>query len=42
MFEFVKELKYLNEPEAAYILQQVLIGVRYLHGLGIVHRDLKP
>ena len=42
MFEFVKELKYLCEPEAAYIVQQIIIGVRYIHSLGIVHRDLKP
>ena len=42
LYEFVKDLKYLCEPEAAYIIQQVIIGVRYLHSLGVVHRDLKP
>lgn len=42
MFEFVKDLKFLEEYEAAYIIQQIIIGVRYIHSLGIVHRDLKP
>ena len=42
MFEFVKELNYLPEQEAAFIVQQIIIGVRYLHSLGVVHRDLKP
>lgn len=42
LYEFVKDLKYLCEPEAAYIIQQLIIGVRYLHSLGLVHRDLKP
>ena len=42
MFDFVKEFKYLDENEAAYIVQQVIIGVRYIHSLGIVHRDIKP
>jgi doublecortin-like kinase 3 len=39
---FVKDSKYLSEEEAALIIRQVFIGVRYLHSLGIVHRDLKP
>ena len=42
LYEFVRDLKYLNEPEAAYIIQQLIVGVRYLHSLGLVHRDLKP
>ncbi len=42
LFSFVKDLRYFSEPEAAYISQQIIVGVRYIHSLGIVHRDLKP
>lgn len=42
MLEFVKDNKYLSEEKAAFIIKQILIGVKYLHSLGIVHRDLKP
>jgi serine/threonine protein kinase len=42
LFDFVKDLKYLEEPEVMYIIEQVLIGVLYIHSLGILHRDLKP
>lgn len=42
MLEFVKDSKYLCEEKAAFIIRQILVGVKYLHSLGIVHRDLKP
>lgn len=42
LFEFVKESKHLSEKESACIIQQVIVGVRYMHSLGIIHRDLKP
>jgi serine/threonine protein kinase len=32
----------LPEADAREILRDVLMGLRYLHGLGIVHRDVKP
>lgn len=42
MFEYVKDTKGIPEHEAAFIIKQIIVGVRYLHSLGIVHRDLKP
>ncbi|KAM4705828.1 serine/threonine-protein kinase H2 [Rhinophrynus dorsalis] len=31
-----------TERDATKVLQMVLDGIKYLHGLGITHRDLKP
>lgn len=42
LFEYVKDYSCLPEYEASIILQQVILGVMYMHNLGIVHRDLKP
>ncbi len=42
LFEFVKDYSYLTEYNASLILQQIILGVMYMHNLGIVHRDLKP
>lgn len=42
LFDLVHEYKYLEENEAAFVMEQVIVGVRYIHSLGIVHRDLKP
>jgi len=32
----------ISEPEAAFILRQVLRGLAHLHGKKVIHRDLKP
>lgn len=42
LFELIRLFGTLNEAESAYIIRQVIVGVRYIHSLGIVHRDLKP
>lgn len=42
LFDFVKDYSFLPEYTAAIILQQIILGVNYIHNLGIVHRDLKP
>lgn len=42
MFELVKDSHILSERQAANVIKQIIVGVRYLHSLGIVHRDLKP
>lgn len=42
LFEFVKDFKHLEEYDSAVIVQQMIVGLRYMHSLGIIHRDLKP
>jgi len=32
---------YLKEGEVKYIFQEIMHGVKYLHGVGVMHRDLK-
>ncbi|KAJ9470926.1 Serine/threonine-protein kinase nekl-2 [Diplonema papillatum] len=36
------EVSRFTEPETAYILFQLLLGVQYLHSSQVMHRDLKP
>ena len=42
LFEYVKIHERLTEVDAAHIIRQLIIGVKYLHSMGICHRDLKP
>jgi serine/threonine protein kinase len=42
LYEFVMERKHLTEKDAALIIQQIIVGIRYMNSLGLLHRDLKP
>lgn len=37
----IKRRKRLTEPEAAYFMDQMVQGVKYIHSLQVIHRDLK-
>lgn len=37
----VKRRRGIPEPEAAYFLRQLLLGVEHMHRHHVVHRDLK-
>lgn len=39
--EFLKRRKRFCELEVKYFLNQILVGVTYLHSQNIIHRDLK-
>eukprot|EP00892_Ulva_mutabilis_P002402 jgi/Ulvmu1/12162/UM085_0026.1 len=41
LLDIVTEHGVFSEPQAAYLVRQVLSGVTYLHSKDIVHRDLK-
>lgn len=38
---FQKMRRCLEEPEIAYILREVLLGLRFMHGMKRLHRDIK-
>jgi polo-like kinase 1 len=41
MNEMIKRRKRLTEPEAAFLIAQLLKAVRYMHDKNVIHRDLK-
>ena len=42
LFEYIVSHGKIKESQACKILQQLLMGLEYLHNNGIAHRDLKP
>jgi serine/threonine protein kinase len=42
LFDLVAERGFLEEDDAALIINQLVRAVAYMHANGIVHRDLKP
>jgi calcium-dependent protein kinase len=42
LFDKINEIQSFNEANAAYIIEQLLSAVCYIHSKNVVHRDLKP
>ena len=42
LFNRIQEKKSFNEREAAEIVKDICIAVKFLHDMNIAHRDLKP
>ena len=42
LFERIIKLKTFNEQRAAFIVNQILLALNYIHSDNIMHRDLKP
>ncbi|XP_033030690.1 death-associated protein kinase 2-like isoform X2 [Lacerta agilis] len=42
LFDFIAEKELLTETEAIQFLQQILLGLTYMHSRRIAHFDLKP
>ena len=42
LFDSIMKKGNFDEKDAAKIIQQILLALEYIHGMGIMHRDLKP
>ncbi|KNC96528.1 CAMK protein kinase [Spizellomyces punctatus DAOM BR117] len=42
LFDYILHTDGVQEHEAKFIFYQILLAVKYLHGMNITHRDLKP
>ncbi|KAL0478574.1 polo-like protein kinase PLK1 [Acrasis kona] len=41
LMELMRNMTQLREPEAAFIMYQILVAVKHMHDCMIIHRDLK-
>jgi serine/threonine protein kinase len=42
LYDMLKKKRRISEKYTAYIIRQLLEGLRYLHMNSIFHRDIKP
>ena len=42
LFQRIQEKQSFNEREAAELMKDICVAVKYLHDMDIAHRDLKP
>jgi len=42
LFDQIIKRGHYNEDDARRVIEQILVGVEYMHNHGVVHRDLKP
>uniref|UniRef100_A0A1A9Z4D6 Protein kinase domain-containing protein n=1 Tax=Glossina pallidipes TaxID=7398 RepID=A0A1A9Z4D6_GLOPL len=41
LLDYVRDKKYLDEPQAKNLFKQLISAVEYIHSKGVVHRDIK-
>ena len=42
LIQRIKDKGFYNENDAVKLLQNLLLGLKYIHSKGILHRDIKP
>ena len=42
LFQRIQEKQAFNEREAAELMKDICVAVKYLHDMDVAHRDLKP